>query len=266
MVTVLPANGEGVRQWGWQLGWGRPRLSWFDTRNLSAVAGSELLLVSAETGQGHRRLAQPTYDDTANGAMVAFNSQLTQLAYSGKNYELVVRDLASGRLLVRTDLQLDLPAGGEWSPDGHKFVFAAYDPAHPRGAVADLYVLDRSASITRLTSLSSKYDEFHILDMTWSPDQRNLAMWAQSALFDDEFIEDEWRLFVLDVIDHKFIDLCIANRLQEQGFTRWDLTWSPDSRSMLIRLQDDVPDRVVDLRTGGALVLPADTLVLLWGP
>lgn len=117
----------------------------------------------------------------------------------------------------------------QWSPNGEFLAVAGMAAQNKR--YQELFMLDKSGNITRLTHLAEQSDKgIGIGKLTWSPDNRKIAFWYGNY----DSIENRLAIYNFDtamVEDYCIIDKNMGNPVKP--------IWSPDSTLVLLNIKAD---------------------------
>jgi hypothetical protein len=148
-----------------------------------------------------------------------------------------------------------------WSHDEQKFVFIS--KMIDSGSFINLGKSDGSA--TRIVDFSRLMGHFTIRSLTWSPDDKFVAVILYNV---DQ--NNKLQLMLLDLDGQKIFDPCV-----EVNYTNWSSgpislsfpVWSPDSRYLIVENQsDDQKNKVIliDVHQMRAGILAQDQKVWGW--
>jgi hypothetical protein len=155
-------------------------------------------------------------------------------------------------------------AGLDWSPDGRLFAFGVQ--SGDRRQYEDIYVVDDHGRGGRLTEFASRFTDFDIRMVVWSPEGRYIALWARTHPPSDVGLGERLDFFVFDVPSRTLLDFCLSRIFRYGVGNDFAAFWAPDSTSVIVPIFTDRPELVIDIATGETREIPVGTSVWAWGP
>jgi hypothetical protein len=283
-LLILDNQGELLTSLPWKQNWGL-LLGWLDNDRL-LIQKKEPPLAATIIYDPFKNVEveiPPDYPNISNleplnnignfSATAAFyNPTLENVVYESLNNTDVVWDRTLKQVIG------EIPIGGtinpypQWSPDGQQVVIAGKRnrpdlPDTEETGALDIYLVTGSGEIRQATNLSTHFSNPKTFNLSWSPDGRLIA-------------------FLLDTDDPACMSRCImildpqtlslrGYQLPEGYFVNaadypvYRLTWSPDSRQLLLSVSKySDPDKtfliVLDISNNKAFQIAKDSRILGW--
>jgi Tol biopolymer transport system component len=202
------------------------------------------------------------YPNWLGRGMISYDPALRYRVYPNQNYDLVFEDLQTHEILTQFLVPI-WDAVPRWSPDGQQFVITKAENYTPGPVDYELYNVSIDGQVTQLTKLTTYYNETYIPYYDWSPDGNHLAFWLETDPEDENSID----LVVLDTVTFDVVNYCVTSHYR--GNTTPPLFWSPDSRQLVMEI-DDANDStlkrvvVVDIVDGWAAQIAEDMEPVGW--
>jgi len=164
-----------------------------------------------------------------------FDPTVNYVVYLTNECTVVLWDLYNAREIMRTQppLMTCVRNGPIWFPDGTRFVIAQLD-----GYIEDLYVIDLTGKVEKLTDFGNQFEESSITNYHWSQDGLFVAF--QATLSPDPCNEENENVGSyqanLNMTTKELSLYCIP----EAGGYYQNSIWSPDGRYLLTSSYVDV--------------------------
>lgn len=198
-----------------------------------------------------------------------FDSQLELLLYVQYDRTMLLWDVENDQTLLDlhnedNGFRIAGSAQPKWAGDDSQVVLSLSDDYSSPGY--ELFRLDRSGRLERLTYLGDLYDHVIIQEFSWSPDNRQIAF--VYSYKNNSGGGAKWSETQLAVLDLETLE--ITNYCGLPGWLAWTdgPIWSMDGEQLLIgRVEADYEIRstiLVDLRRGYAAVIAEEVFPAGW--
>lgn len=158
-------------------------------------------------------------------------------------YYYTLWDIQNETTITQLDANGDLHTFPRWSLDGSRFAMAlSLSLAMGEFPSYEIHQVSGEGKITQLTHLSDYYSWVYIGDLSWSPNNRNIAFWYSYWTEDDDpyfGTPGDRYLGMLDVQTGVITSYCIHGELNAglgSGIYSAPL-WSPDGSQIVFRSQ-----------------------------
>lgn len=158
-------------------------------------------------------------------------------------YYYTLWDIQNKSSITQLDANGDLHTFPRWSSDGREFAMAlSLSQKMGEFPSYEIFKVLRDGTVTQLTHLSDYYPWVYVGDVSWSPNNRNIAFWYSHWSEDDDpyfSTPGDRYLGVLNVQTGLITNYCIRGELNAglgSGIYSAPL-WSPDGKQIIFRSQ-----------------------------
>lgn len=164
----------------------------------------------------------------------------------------------------------------KWSPDGKAFVtnstLTMSFPIHSDvGLDQELFSIDTSGKITRLTFLTEYFEEVNFGQYSWSPTGESIAFWAEMTpttypvIYPDPADFPYQRIAVVDVATRNTVNYCVPG--DQYNWSAVPPIWSGDGKHIFIENRfSETESRIymLSLESGAAYQIAEDLIPVGW--
>ena len=251
-LIVLTAQGKQVVNLPWKDEWWKIAY-WLDNQQLilnsNPYGNADLFILDPFTGEQKQlsihspQIYSLEYPPDWRGAgPIIYDPSLQRAVFAGANDVYYLWDVEDGKSLasVQTISFLQFPTKApQWSPDGSQVLLAAPNKSLDY-ANDELFSINSTGAITKLTDLMSIYSKASIDRYNWSPDRQYAALFFEAA--PSKYIGE--RLALLNPSTKEFTSYCIQGDVtgnyrknirhlyDDQIYT--GVLWSPDSQQIIV--------------------------------
>ena len=179
--------------------------------------------------------------------IIEYSPQLDSVVYLQGDvvgpYYYTLWDIQNKSSITQLDANGDLHTFPRWSSDGSQFAMAlSLSQKMGEFPFYEIFKVLRDGTVTQLTHLSDYYPWVYVGDVSWSPNNRNIAFWYSHWTEHEEpyfSTPGDRYLGILDVQTAAITSYCIHGEIHAglgSGIYSAPL-WSPDGKQIVFRSQ-----------------------------